>query len=148
WGLPQAALNHAYSVQLTATSAATWKVAPNSANLPPGLSLSSGGLISGTATSLGFYGFVAIATDQITGMTATKAFGIFVNNPLAITTTTLQDGIVTEGYGQCLSAFNGNGARTWVILSGVLPTGVSLQANGCFTGTVRGIGTFNFTAQV
>src|SRR5262249_55926893 len=101
WGLPQAALNHAYSVQLTATSAATWKVAPNSANLPPGLSLSSGGLISGTATSLGFYGFVAIATDQITGMTATKAFGIFVNNPLAITTTTLQDGIVTEGYGQC-----------------------------------------------
>jgi len=53
----------AYSVTLTATGGQppyTWTLAPNSAGLPPGLTLLSGGVISGTPTQSGTFDNIVI----------------------------------------------------------------------------------------
>ena len=42
----------------------TWSLAPGSAILPPGLSLSSDGTISGTPTTPGTFGFIVVLTDS------------------------------------------------------------------------------------
>src|SRR5262249_6101073 len=100
--LTDGALNHAFSLQLTATGAAPigWSfLAGNGSNpLPPGLSLSNSGVISGAPTAFGFYSFEVRAVDA-TGQPAQKALSISVQSPLAITTTSLADGVLFQGYG-------------------------------------------------
>jgi hypothetical protein len=56
--LPNGTRNTAYNVTLTATGGQPpymWALAPGSAGLPPGLSVSSGGVISGTPTNSATY---------------------------------------------------------------------------------------------
>jgi Putative Ig domain len=63
--LPAAVVGRSYSRQLVAeggTPPFTWSVVSGSP--PPGISLGSGGLLSGTTTSLGTYDFTAQVTDQ------------------------------------------------------------------------------------
>ena len=83
--LPAAVLNAPYSVTLGATGGAppyTWSLA--SGALPPGLSLSSGGVISGTPTNQGSFGFTVQVTDA-SGHTATQPLNIAVSaQPLSI----------------------------------------------------------------
>jgi hypothetical protein len=146
-------IDHAYSLQLNATGAApvSWTVLVSGSNtLPTGLTLGSGGLISGTPTVASFFSFEVRAVDA-TGQQAQKTLSISIgSSPLAITTTSpMPDGIVSDSYGTCLGSNNGVGSRTWSIISGSLPTGLTLNAsNGCFNGTVSALGTFTFTAQV
>src|SRR5262249_3459536 len=114
-----------------------------------GLSLSSTGVISGTPNTLGYYNFEVRAVDA-GGVPAIKALSINIQNPLVITTTILPEGVLFEGYGYCLSASFGNGNRTWSIVngSGAPPQGVTLQANGCFTGQISRFETASFVVQV
>ena len=61
--LPNATVQVGYSQQLTSTGGAgtvTWSA---SGSLPPGLSLGSSGVIGGTPTQSGTFGFQATATD-------------------------------------------------------------------------------------
>jgi hypothetical protein len=82
--LPDGIKGAHYSVQLQ-TSAATpnwqapvsWSLAPGSPGLPPGLSLSAGGLISGTPSLEGFYNFIVQATDAL-GRTMQQSYGLNV----------------------------------------------------------------------
>lgn len=56
-----------YSAQLQGSggqSAYSWELAPGSASLPPGLSLSADGLISGTPTTIGTSSFTVMMTDS------------------------------------------------------------------------------------
>ena len=69
--LPNGSVGQPYRAQLATVGATpnwtppfTWSLAPASAALPPGLSISSGGLISGTPTVGGFYEIVVQATDS------------------------------------------------------------------------------------
>jgi hypothetical protein len=55
-----------YTAQLLGSGGQTpysWSLAPGSAGLPPGLSLSSGGTISGLPTTAGVFGFTVRLTD-------------------------------------------------------------------------------------
>jgi hypothetical protein len=71
--LPDGTNAMAYSAQLQTSSVNTtnwtppftWSLAPASPGLPPGLSVSASGLISGTPTQAGFYDFVIQATDAV-----------------------------------------------------------------------------------
>lgn len=66
----------------------------------------------------------------------------------SITTTTLPAAVDGQAYSQSLSATGGDGTLTWSVISGSLPSGLSLASNGLISGTPTSAGTANFTAQV
>ena len=145
--LVDGALNAPYSLQLTASAPATWSV-PQGSTLPPGLQINSAGLIFGTPDTLGYYNFIVRAVDA-NGLSVLKTLSIFITNPLTITTTSLGPGLLSQGYfGGCVGASGGVGNRTFDITAGAPPTGLTLNTNGCFSGTILAFGTFNFTVRV
>ncbi len=148
--LPAAVINVPYSVTLRAAGGVppyTWAMA--SGTLPPGLSISSGGVISGTPTTLGSTTFKIQVTDVQTPIqavdTATKS--ITVNQPLAISTTSLTNGTVGVPYSGSITATGGVPPYTWSIISGTLPAGLTLAANGVITGTPTTQESQTFTVQ-
>lgn len=71
------------------------------------------------------------------------------SGPLNITSTTADDGVIGVAYNNTVSAFGGQGAKSFSITSGALPDGLSLSASGVISGTPAGpVGTSNFTVQV
>jgi len=147
--LPADTINIAYSQTLAATGgtgALTWSL--NAGSLPTGLSLTSGGVISGTPTATGTSNFTVKATDTLTA-SATKALSIVVNAAPSITTSSLPTTTVGASYNQTLAATGGTTPYTWAISSGSLPAGLSIVAGtGAITGTPTASGTSSFTARV
>jgi len=142
-----------YSTTLSAaggTTPYTWSII--SGNLPPGLTLNSNGVISGTPTKAGTFTFTIKVTDSSNPVkTATKEFSITVNEqtqPLTITTEALPDGIVGTQYSATLSASGGTAPYTWSLVSGSLPTDLTLSNAGVISGTPSAAGTYNFTVKV
>lgn len=70
-----------------------------------------------------------------------------VGAALAVTTTTLPDGTQGSAYSQSLSATGGTSPYTWSVVSGSLPTGLSLSSGGAITGTPSGTGLSSFTVR-
>ncbi len=138
----------AYSEQLVAESGTephTWRVV--SGELPPGLTLTDGGLLSGTPTKDGTYTFTVELTDA-TGAKTTQEHTIQIGARLSITTATLSGGEVTVPYGQRLETAGGAAPVSWDIADGTLPPGLSLNGE---TGEISGIpteaGTFTVTVR-
>ncbi len=67
---------------------------------------------------------------------------------LVVTTASLPNGTNGVAYDQQLSAFNGQRPYSWSLLSGSLPSGLTLTTNGVISGTPTTNGTDNFTVQV
>ena len=111
--LPGGTLGTAYSQTLTAAGGSggyTW--ATTSGSLPAGLTLSAGGIISGTPTGA-TSNFTVTVTDS-GKRTASKALSIAITvPPLSITTTSLPGGTVGTGYSQTLAATGGSGGNSW-----------------------------------
>ncbi|MHC4713441.1 MAG: putative Ig domain-containing protein [Planctomycetota bacterium] len=148
--LPNAVKDASYSETVTATGGVTpytWSI--DSGSLPTGLSLnSSTGVISGTPTATGTSNFTVKVTDDAS-VTDTEALSISVYDDLSITTTTLPDGAVDSSYSQTVSASGGLTPYSWSIISGALPTGLTLNTStGNISGTPTAYGTFNFTLEV
>jgi len=66
--------------------------------------------------------------------------------PPVITTNTLPNGTVGTAYSQTLAAI-GDTPINWSLITGNLPTGLTLSAAGVISGTPSEVGTFNFTVQ-
>ena len=149
--LPGGTVGTAYNEQLTATGDATITWDMESGTLPGGLSLSSGGVISGTPTAAGTFNFTVKAANGVSP-DATMPLSIIISNapvtpvPPVITTATLPSGTVNATYSQTLTA-NGDTPITWSIASGTLPGGLSLSSDGVISGTPTAAGTFNFTVK-
>src|SRR6202035_2114582 len=129
----------------------TWSVVPRTGSLPPGLTLSATGVISGTPVAGGRSDFTVQVTDSGNPpLTATDALSITVVAPLAVTTASLPDGIVGSPYSQTLTAAGGTEPYTWSVIPGTgsLPPGLTLSATGVISGTPAGVGTSRFTVQV
>jgi hypothetical protein len=134
--LPNGSVGVAYSQTLIATSGATpytWSIA--SGTLPTGLSLSSGGVISGTPTTASGPTIVTFQVTDIASLNATKVLTITIGSSPSITTGTLANGIVGIAYSQTLTATGGTTPYTWSITSGTLPVGISLSSGGVISGT-------------
>lgn len=116
--------------------------------LPPGLSLDSLGVISGTPSA----GTNAIFTVQVmgnNGLACTAAVTLTVAGPPVITSTNLlATGTVATAHTQALAASGGAPPYTWSLLSGALPGGLSLATNGVISGTPTQAIIATFTAQV
>ena len=118
-----------------------------SGSLPPGLSInSSTGTISGTPTAGGTFNFTVQATSGC-GSVATQPLSISICGTLTITTTSLPSGMEGTPYSEMIMT-SGGGSPTFMIVSGNLPPGLSLNSsNGTISGTPTANGTFSFTVQ-
>lgn len=150
--LPNPTAGVAYSQSVTAgggTSPYTYALTAGA--LPSGLSLSAGGVISGSATATGTFNFSITATDSSTGtgapFTAMHAYTLVVSAPtITVTPSTLPNGAVDAAYSQSLTAGGGLAPYGYAVTSGALPTGLMLgNTSGVLSGTPTATGTFNFT---
>ena len=142
-----------YSATLAAgggTPGYTWSIA--SGNLPAGLSLSSGGVISGTPTANGTATFTVAEKDSGSpAQTSSAQESITVSAApatLTITSTSLGAGQTGSSYSTTLSASGGTPNYTWSLSSGSLPAGLSLSSGGAISGTPTASGTATFTVMV
>lgn len=68
--------------------------------------------------------------------------------PLAVNPSSLPNGSVGTAYSQTVTASGGTGPYTYAIVSGTLPTGLSLNtSSGAITGTPSAGGSYSFTVQ-
>jgi hypothetical protein len=122
----------------------TWTVAGGT--LPPGLTLSKG-LISGTPTTEGTYQFqVQASLDtrknlQTYSLTVRKPLAIAAPKPFA-TSPQPTPWEVGVPFSAKLTAGGGTGTYTWSVLSGTLPAGFALAADGTVAGTTRTPGAY------
>ncbi|HEY1662994.1 MAG TPA: putative Ig domain-containing protein [Verrucomicrobiae bacterium] len=148
--LPYSEANAYYSQTLQASSCYppfTWQLALDGSSLPPGLSLSTDGTISGTPTTPGDYTFNVEVNDGRNGFDY-QSYSLTISNGVQITTTSLPTGTNGLGYNQQLQAVSGQTPYGWVISSGSLPPGLSLDSDGLISGDAETNGIFNFTAAV
>jgi hypothetical protein len=145
--LPAATVGTAYSQTLAATGGTTpytWSLAAGT--LPPGLSLSGGGVLNGTPTTAGSFSFTVRVTDSASAAD-TQPLSLTVSAPPNITTTTLPAATVGTAYSQTLAATGGTTPYTWSLAAGSLPPGLSLNG-AVLSGTPTTAGTSNFTVRV
>jgi len=113
--------------------------------LPPGLTLSSAGVLSGTPTTAGSFTFAVTATDTL-GSSANEGFTVVINPAVTITTIALANWTAFHaGYSQAISATGGTGSLTFSAPAADLPTGLTLNSTGLLAGTPTAPGTYTFT---
>jgi hypothetical protein len=147
--LPTAVLEAPYSVQLQASISSTLNWTVGLGSLPPGLTLSTSGLLGGNPTATGTFDFEVQVTGGDPVQSANQSFRLAVNPALTITTpATLPDGIVSIPYSVSLIADGGIGPYTWALTAGTLSAGLTLSGSGLVSGTPSTHATSTFTIQV
>ena len=136
-------------VTLTATGGAGGPYTFTATGLPTGLSISSGGTISGTPTVSGTFNYTVTITDKA-GNKGTLKCSVTVNVPppllVVCPTATGKVGTLYDSPG---GASGGVPPYTYSIASGSLPPGLTLNTTtGEIKGTPTTAGVFSFTIQV
>lgn len=131
---------------LTGTDAqATWSV--ESGALPPGVALAPQGLLSGTPSAEGSWGFVIRAQNGST--IDSKEYALTVRQPLSVKSpfgpARPPSSEVGIRLGKTFTATGGSGTYTWALVSGALPAGVVFDATrGTIAGTPQAAGAYAF----
>ena len=118
-----------------------------SGSLPPGLTLSASGQLSGMPATGGTYGFSVTVSDSSMPPLTTSVPVSFKVNDSAITVTPASPpaGAVNYAYaGFTFSASGGSPPYAWAP-AGTLPPGLTLGTDGTLSGTPTQIGTFSFS---
>ncbi len=143
--LPPSTIGVAYTQQISATGGTgTLGFMVSSGALPPGLSLSPNGSITGTPTSAGSSTFAVTATDSV-GAKASETYTVLINPAITFTTKTLPTATLNQVYGQQLQATGGTGALSYAVTLGSLPAGLTLSSTGALTGTPTSTTSETFT---
>lgn len=142
-----------YSQTFTASGGAgPYSFTVGAGALPPGLSLSTGGNLTGTPTTAGLFGFTVRATDA-NGCAGVEDYQLLINNPAcpAITvnptSAPLPAGTTGAAYNQAFSATGGAAPYAFFVTLGALPNGLSLASNGNLTGSPTTNGSYSFTVR-
>ena len=144
--LPSGTVGTAYATNLQATGGKapyTWMV--KSGTLPPGLSLSTAGAVTGTPTTAGTANSLVFEVSDANNKTASSTNLSLKVNPAAppvVKTTSLPAGSVGTAYAANLQASGGKGPYAWSVQSGALPAGLSLNVAGAISGTPTASGDF------
>ncbi len=120
----------------------TYDPIPDWLNLDPAT-----GTLSGTPTKAGNYNVPIKVHDKVYGMDVRQNFTLKVNAAVRMTTLWLPDGVKTAAYSENMNAAYGNPPYTWKIVSGGLPSGLTLTGN-TISGTPDASGVYSFTTQV
>lgn len=120
-----------------------------SGTLPPGLALSSIGVISGSPTTAGKYTFtITVADSGVTTTSATRTYTVSVSEPLRIPETKLSTATVGSLYTWQMEVLGGIAPYTWTVSAEDLPPGITLLAPGVLIGSPTRQGTYTFTVHV
>jgi hypothetical protein len=144
--LPSATSGGEYEQVLGATGGTgeyDWSL--TSGELPDGIMLSEAGILEGTTTATGTFSFTARALSG--SQSASRPLELEVVDRLTITTASLEPGITGTPYSRVLEVVGGSGEATWSLLSGSLPAGLDLLADGTVSGTPTTAGEAEFTVQ-
>jgi hypothetical protein len=152
----------AYDASATTVMTGTTSIVPSPAAVTTTVAIASAAshgtaAVSGTNITYtptnGYYGsdsFTYTATN-VTGTSSAATATITVSAPtLAITPTSLPAASIGAAYSQNLSTSGGKAPYTYTttLVSGSLPTGLSLSSTGAITGTPTQVGSFSFTVRV
>lgn len=148
--LPAGTSGVAYIATLSASGGiAPYNFAVTAGALPAGVTLSSSGVLAGTATQSGSFTFSVTATDNSNGSgpySATRSYTLVIGAPaLTLVPATLANATVGVAYSQTLTANGGTAPYSYAVSAGALPAGVALGANGRLSGTPTAGGSYNFT---
>ena len=129
------------------TPPVSFTLQPGSGTLPPGLSLSSAGVIAGTPTASGHFAFTVLVTDG-RGCGARRAYVITVNGSgctaIDIAPPMLPRGFLGWPYGVILGASGGASPYGFTVAAGALPPGLTLGSSGVLSGVPVATGDFSF----
>jgi large repetitive protein len=145
-GLPSGVAGSAYSQALSASgSSGPYSFSLVSGALPAGLSLASGGTISGTPAEAGTFAFTVRASGS-GGAAGTRAYTLRVD--LALAPGSLADGVTGVAYSQQLAVAAGGAQPLFFRLSeGTLPDGLGFTGSGVLSGTPTKAGSFPFVVE-
>ncbi|MCU1237169.1 MAG: Ig family protein, partial [Candidatus Solibacter sp.] len=152
-GSNRATLGTPYTSALTATGGKPgYTYSISSGSLPSGVTLSATtGVISGTPTASGTYTFTSKVVDA-NGIVDTARCTIYVApSPINLDCGSCGSIHLSVGvaYSSKLTVTGGRAVYTYSIVSGSLPTGLTLNpTTGAITGTPTAIGSFTFTSKV
>ena len=148
--LPSGMVGAQYSQTFTAAGGAgapyTWS---STSALPPGLILSTAGVLSGTPAGYGTW-ILSITVADAAATTSSQTFTLTVNPaPLVFSTASaLSAGTAGTPYSQTLAATGGVPPYQWQVTSGSLPPLLSLSSAGVISGVPASPGNYSFTVTV
>ncbi len=139
--LPAGSVDVPYSQQIEAAGEPYFSVAAGS--LPPGLTLATNGLLSGTPTLLGPYNFTVLATNGFGS--SNRVYDLVIAQiPVFTTESPLPAGILSVPYSESIVA---TGNPLFSVVSGSLPGGLILGTDGLLSGTPSAVGLYTFTVR-
>jgi hypothetical protein len=157
-GISLAASGNATGIDQGQTVSISATITHDAQNAGVQWSVSGGGTLSGQTLSSVTYNAPASVTSaftatitatSVTDPTKSATLQLKVNPPPAITTTSLPAATAGAAYNAALSASGGTTPYTWSVVSGTLPTGLSLNgATGAIAGTPTGASSGTVTFQV
>jgi hypothetical protein len=136
-----------YSATLTASGGLAPLSWSYNGSLPPGLSLSSSGVLSGTPPASGVFTFTARVSDAL-GRSDSRTLTLVVYRPPSIDQTPNSEIYISEPYSSSFSATDGKAPYTFSVASGALPAGLSLASNGTVSGTATTAGRADLEVRV
>ena len=149
-GVPVGTVGAAYSLGMTAnlSDPKTWSI--SAGQLPPGVSIdASSGVVSGTPSTAGTYGFTVLAVIG-PQQSDTKSLAITVREALVLTFPELETRRgarvlweVGVPFDADVVATGGSGTYTWALV-GTLPPGMTLGQDGSLTGRPLQPGVYPF----
>ena len=139
--LPAGPVNVPYAAQIVASNN-PWFIHLAGA-FPSGVTLTSGGMVTGTPTQTGFFTFSVRAQNIVGFVDRVYQFEIY-GEPTFSTESPLPSGNVGVAYSSQIVA---PGASSFEVSAGALPGGLELSTAGLVSGTPTAAGTFSFTVR-
>ncbi len=148
--LPTATVGVSYAQSLYSGGTAPFVNTLLSGAFPPGLTLPAGGTtLTGVPTQAGPFTFRFSVTDAwSTALAQTDTITVNASPPVINTPSVLPVGVTGAAYSVTFNVTGGTPGYLFAIISGALPSGLTLSASGTLSGTPTAAGQFVFSLQV
>ena len=141
-----APMNLSYAWQGNTPANATVSIAPAALTPTPAGAVATVTVAVGISAAAGNYNLIVTAAGG--DITKAATIPVQVVEPATISTPTLPGGVKGGAYAAAIAVTGGVAPYTFTKVAGALPDGLTLNADGTFSGTPTVRGTFIFTVQV